>query len=101
MRRYLGDTFYGGGEWVLLTAWLGTHMAAVGDLEGARQRLDWVESMFTADGDLPEQVTVHPQAPDMVAPWVMRWGPVARPLLWSHGMHLVLVRALRDASAVR
>lgn len=101
VRRYLGDTFYGGGEWVLLTAWLGTHMAAVGDLEGARQRLDWVESMFTADGDLPEQVTVHPQAPDMVAPWVMRWGPVARPLLWSHGMHLVLVRALRDASAVR
>jgi len=101
LRRYLGDTFYGGGEWVLLTAWLGTHMAAVGDLEGARQRLDWVESMFTADGDLPEQVTVHPQAPDMVAPWVMRWGPVARPLLWSHGMHLVLVRALRDASAVR
>jgi GH15 family glucan-1,4-alpha-glucosidase len=101
VRRFLGDTFYGGGEWVLLTAWLGTHMAAVGDLEGARPRLDWVESMFTADGDLPEQVTAHPQAPDMVAPWVMRWGPVARPLLWSHGMHLVLVRSLGDASAVR
>jgi GH15 family glucan-1,4-alpha-glucosidase len=101
VRRYLGDTFYGGGEWVLLTAWLGTHMSAVGDLDGARQRLDWVESMFTADGHLPEQVTEHPQAPDMVALWVMRWGPVARPLLWSHAMHLVLVRCLRDASAAR
>lgn len=101
VRRYLGDTFYGGGEWVLLTASLGTHMAAVGDLDGARQRLDWVESMFTADGHLPEQATEHPQAPDMVAPWVMRWGPVARPLLWSHAMHVVLVQSLRDASAVR
>ena len=101
VRRYLGDTFYGGGEWVLLTAWLGTHMAAVGDLDGARQRLAWVESRFTADGHLPEQVTEYPQAPDMVAPWVMRWGPVASPLLWSHAMHLVLVRSLRDASAIR
>jgi GH15 family glucan-1,4-alpha-glucosidase len=97
IRRYLGDTFYGGGEWVLLTAWLGTHMAAVGDLDGARQRLNWVESRFTAAGHLPEQVTEHPQAPDMVAPWVTRWGPVATPLLWSHAMHLVLVHSLRNA----
>jgi isomaltose glucohydrolase len=101
LRRYLGDTFYGGGEWVLLTAWLGTHMATGGDLGGARQRLHWVESMFTAEGHLPEQITEHPQAPDMVAPWVMRWGPVATPLLWSHAMHLVLLRSLRDASALR
>ena len=90
VRRYLGDTFYGGGEWVLLTAWLGTYLAEIGDLAGARQRLAWVESMFSADGHLPEQSTEHPQAPDMVAPWVLRWGPVATPLLWSHAMHLVL-----------
>lgn len=101
LRRYCGDTFYGGGEWVLLTAWLGAHLAAIGDLGGARQRLDWVESMFTPDGHLPEQVTEHPQAPDMVAPWVMRWGPVATPLLWSHAMHLVLIRSLHDASTPR
>ena len=101
VRRYLGDTFYGGGEWVLLTAWLGIHMAAVGDLNGACQRLDWVESLFTANGHLPEQLTEHPQAPDMVAPWVTRWGPVATPLLWSHAMHLVLVQSLRDAGAVQ
>ena len=101
LRRYVGDSFYGGGEWVLLTAWLGTHMAAIGDLDGAGQRLDWVESMFTAEGHLPEQITEHPQAPDMVAPWVMRWGPVATPLLWSHAMHLVLVRFLRDARNLR
>ncbi|NMC79140.1 MAG: hypothetical protein GYA59_07265 [Chloroflexi bacterium] len=23
--RYLGDVYYGGGEWILLTAWLGLH----------------------------------------------------------------------------
>ncbi|MGH4017106.1 MAG: glycoside hydrolase family 15 protein [Pseudonocardiaceae bacterium] len=101
VRRYLGDTFYGGGEWVLLTAWLGVHMTVTGDLDDARRRLNWVESRFTADGHLPEQITDHPQAPDMVAPWVMRWGPVATPLLWSHAMHLVLVRSLHDVSAVR
>src|SRR2546421_6556451 len=64
LRRYLGDTFYGGGGWVLLTAWLGTHLAAIGDLDGAGQRLDWGESMFTAEGHLPEQITEYPQAPD-------------------------------------
>lgn len=40
VRRYRRGTFYGGGEWVLLTASLGTHMAAIGDLGGARQRLN-------------------------------------------------------------
>jgi isomaltose glucohydrolase len=101
IRRYLGDTFYGGGEWVLLTAGLGAHLAAIGDLDGAQHRLAWVESTFTADGHLPEQITDHPQTPDMVAPWLTRWGPVASPLLWSHAMHLVLLRALREPSAVR
>jgi GH15 family glucan-1,4-alpha-glucosidase len=101
VRRYLGDTFYGGGEWVLLTAWLGTYLTAMGDSDDARQRLDWVESMFTADGHLPEQLTEHPQVPNMVAPWVTRWGPVATPLLWSHAMHLVLAQSLRDASTNR
>ena len=49
-------------------------MAAIGDLGGARQRLNWVESLFTVDGHLSEQVTEHPQAPDMVAPWVNALG---------------------------
>jgi GH15 family glucan-1,4-alpha-glucosidase len=96
VRRYLGDSYYGGGEWVLLTAWLGWHLAAVGDRESARERLRWVEAAFTPDGHLPEQLTTHPQAADMVTPWVDKWGPVATPLLWSHAMHLILVRSLRD-----
>jgi hypothetical protein len=28
VRRYLGDSYYGGGNWILLTAWLGWYRAA-------------------------------------------------------------------------
>jgi GH15 family glucan-1,4-alpha-glucosidase len=95
VRRYLGDTFYGGGEWILLTAWLGWYQAATGDADGARRKLDWIEAAFTPEGLLPEQLTTRPQDADMVAPWVAKWGPVATPLLWSHAMHLTLVSAIR------
>lgn len=96
MRRYRGDTFYGGGEWILLTAWLGWYQAARGDHKTARRHLAWIEDQATADGHLPEQITDHPQDPGMVAPWVNRWGPVATPLLWSHAMYLTLVDALNS-----
>ncbi len=36
VHRYLADTFYGGGEWMLLTALLGEYRAAIGDMKGAR-----------------------------------------------------------------
>ncbi|MFD2415659.1 glycoside hydrolase family 15 protein [Amycolatopsis pigmentata] len=96
VRRYLGDTYYGGGEWVLLTAWLGWHYATLGDFTGATGRLRWVEAAFTVDGRLPEQLLTHPQSAKMVAPWIDKWGPVATPLLWSHAMHLILVASLHE-----
>jgi GH15 family glucan-1,4-alpha-glucosidase len=94
VRRYLGDTFYGGGDWILLTAWLGWWRAVRGDLAGARQLRAWIEETATPEGYLPEQVTTAPQDPAYVVPWVERWGPVATPLLWSHAMYLVLVDEL-------
>jgi isomaltose glucohydrolase len=94
VRRYLGDTYYGGGDWVLLTAWLGWYRAARGDLDGARDLLAWIEKAATPDGMLPEQLTNAPQEPDMVASWVDKWGPVATPLLWSHAMYLILADVL-------
>ena len=90
VRRYLGDTFYGGGEWILLTAWYGWVQQALGRHDGALAALEWVEEQATAQLDLPEQVSDHPQSPVHVAEWVDRWGPVATPLLWSHAMYLVL-----------
>jgi GH15 family glucan-1,4-alpha-glucosidase len=89
VHRYVGDTFYGGGEWIILTAWLGWYEALIGDFEGARQRLDWIASR-ARNGLLPEQVTDQAQQPDYVKEWEQKWGPVATPLLWSHAMFVTL-----------
>jgi GH15 family glucan-1,4-alpha-glucosidase len=47
-----------------------------------------------ADGDLPEQVPTHLLNPASRQEWVHRWGVVATPLLWSHGMYLILADEL-------
>jgi GH15 family glucan-1,4-alpha-glucosidase len=91
--RYLGDTYYGGGEWLLLASSLAWHDRVAGGDAGELRR--WVRGQATAVGDLPEQVTGHAQDPSMVQPWVERWGPVATPLLWSHAMFLISEEAAR------
>ena len=88
--RYLTDTYYGGGEWVLLAAWLGWYYAEVGEEERARELLRWIEAHVDAGGHLPEQVKTHLLAPEHYAEWETRWGPIASPLLWSHAMYLIL-----------
>lgn len=94
VHRYLADTFYGGGQWLLLTALLGWNQAAQGNRGAATAALEWIEAQATADGELPEQVGHHLQHPGEREPWLRRWGPVATPLLWSHGMHLILADEL-------
>jgi GH15 family glucan-1,4-alpha-glucosidase len=94
VRRYLGDTFYGGGEWVLLTAWLAWALHATGDETGAAACLAWVEGAATPQLDLPEQTLDQVQAPDRIEEWVQRWGTPATPLLWSHAMYLVALDEL-------
>jgi GH15 family glucan-1,4-alpha-glucosidase len=91
--RYRGDTYYGGGEWVLLACSLGWHAALAGDREAVTRARGWVRAQAGANGDLPEQITTAAQAPDMVEPWLQRWGPVATPLLWSHAMYLIMEHA--------
>lgn len=88
--RYLGDTFYGGGEWLILTAWLGWHEARTGRPDEALRRLDWIAAQATPAGHLPEQVSGSTQYPEYIAEWTERWGPVATPLLWSHAMFVTL-----------
>lgn len=87
--RYRGDTYYGGGEWLLLTSSLAWHDAATGNREGCERAQAWVRTQALANGDLPEQVTTHAQDPLMVEPWQRRWGTIATPLLWSHAMYLI------------
>ncbi len=98
LRRYSTDTYYGGGEWILLTAWLGWYYAEKGDRERALAALKWVESQADVHGNLPEQVpsaltdSVHFEA------WRERWGEIAIPLLWSHAKYIILVHALGQFS---
>lgn len=90
VHRYLGDTFYGGGQWPLLSCMLGLAYVAGGDLAAARRQLEWAALTATPEGYLPEQVDHDLLDPSRVAEWVERWGSVATPLLWSHAMYVRL-----------
>ena len=87
--RYRGDTYYGGGEWLLLTSSLAWHDALTGNRDGWETAQSWVRQQAGANGDLPEQVSEFVQEPEMLQPWLTRWGPIATPLLWSHAMFLI------------
>jgi len=99
VHRYLADTFYGGGEWMLLTALLGEYRAALGDAGGARACLAYIEAHGDDRGYLPEQITAAPLHPACVTEWTERWGPVARPLLWSHAAYLSLATAVHGRAS--
>jgi len=96
--RYREDVYYGGGEWLLLTAWLGWYDALTGAEDQAHELLAWIEDCANAEGNFPEQVSDHSLEPKEFQPWVDRWGPVASPLLWSHAMYLILHETLKDLS---
>ena len=98
VHRYADDTYYGGGEWVLLAAWLGWYYVEIGEQARARELLAWVEAQADEEGNLPEQMPQTLNDPSMLQPWVEKWGPIASPLLWSHAMYLILLHALRPTS---
>jgi GH15 family glucan-1,4-alpha-glucosidase len=103
VRRYIGDTYYGGGEWVLLTCWLATYDAREGRDAELQAAQSWICAQADEHGLLPEQSTDAPQSPDMVEHWIRRWGSPASPLLWSHAMFLVLQAEIggRDGAAAQ
>lgn len=90
IRRYIGDTYYGGSPWLLLTAWLGWCDRLSGDRDSYEASRDWVCAIAKGDGLMPEQLVSEPQAPEFVDTWEARWGPVASPLLWSHAKYLLM-----------
>ncbi|HWL97413.1 MAG TPA: glycoside hydrolase family 15 protein [Nocardioidaceae bacterium] len=97
VHRYPSDTFFGGGQWPVLTCLLAWHHARAGRPDRAAELLDWVAGTADAAGDLPEQVSPL-LAPERLEEWLERWGPSARPLLWSHGMFLAAREALDTAA---
>ena len=98
VHRHLEDEFYGGGEWLLLTAMLGLAYVDEGRVNDAQACLDWIERHARENGDLPEQSQDHLLQPDRYEPWVEKWGLPPSPLLWSHAMYLRLWNALDRVS---
>lgn len=90
VHRYADDTYYGGGEWTILTCWLGWYRALRGERDEALRLLAWVEAQADENGHLPEQVPQNLNAPSYLPYWEERWGRSARPLVWSHAMYVVL-----------
>lgn len=97
LHRYREDTYYGGGEWLLLTAFLSWYYCETGRVGEAARLLDWIEARAGEDGLLPEQVPENLNRPEYYPIWLERWGEIARPLLWSHAMYLVLAEEIRAA----
>ena len=94
VHRYLADTFFGGGQWPLLSCFLGLAFSAAGDSDRALQQLRWAAGTANESGELPEQVAIHLLDPASEQEWVARWGTVATPLLWSHAMYVRLASEL-------
>lgn len=97
--RHQTDVYYGGGEWHLLTCFLGWHYASTGRTDEARAKLARVAMHMDENGWLPEQSNEYLLAADHHDQWVAKWGPSARPLLWSHAMFLTLLSVLDNTEA--
>lgn len=95
IRRYLGDTYYGGNPWLLLTAWLGWHDRLTGRETDHSAARNWIQGNMSVGGGLAEQVLDEPQDLASVQPWIDRWGPVADPLLWSHAKFILMESGAR------
>jgi len=99
LHRYVDDSYFGGGAWILLTAWLSWYY-----IELAAKRPDlanilkpkiqscqsWIELRAGNNLSLPEQVAENLTAPSYYPIWVERWGEIASPLLWSHAKYIIL-----------
>jgi isomaltose glucohydrolase len=94
VHRYRADTYFGGGRWVLLAGLVGWYEAATGRQDAAWRRLTWMHEQADDEGQLPEQVTSSALDPSFTPVWEQRWGRVARPLLWSHAMYIILAGEL-------
>ena len=95
--RYATDTYFGGGQWLLLAAWLGWYWCEAGQPDKAQALCVWIEAQADERGWLPEQVSNLLIDPSFYAPWLQRWGPVANPLLWSHANYLILCNQMNNS----
>ena len=91
LKRYSRDTYYGGGSWILLSAYLAGHLRLNGENTISAEIREWVESNADISGSLPEQIPEHLIDTKIYEPWVKKWGEIASPLLWSHAAYIDIV----------
>lgn len=97
--RYSKDTYFGGGEWLILATWLAWVYIELGQREKAETIMNWVTAQADASGHLPEQVADHLLDDSYYDSWVARWGKSASPLLWSHAMFLIVQALMKEKSS--
>jgi len=98
VHRYAEDSYYGGGEWPVLTSLLGWYYRQLGRSDEARAKLAWVAAQVGEHHWLPEQAQINLLHPETFDEWVAKAGPSASPLLWSHGMFLTLLSELKTGN---
>ncbi|MGC2485030.1 MAG: glycoside hydrolase family 15 protein [Acidimicrobiales bacterium] len=98
IRRYPTDVYFGSGAWPILTASLGLHRAAIGNLQGAVNLAEWIIDRFDG-GRLGEQFFGELRDPAHYAEWVDLWGIPAQNLTWSHAMFVWLALTLTAEGA--
>ena len=82
------DTYFGGGSWILLSAYLAGHLKSNNERDISEEIKAWIERKADSKGFLPEQVPENLLEERMYAPWVEKWGEIASPLLWSHAAYI-------------
>lgn len=93
--RHVADGYFGGGQWPLLSCFLGLALVSIGETDQASEILTWMGSLTNEELELPEQLDDKLLHPHLRTEWIERWGEPAVPLLWSHAMYLSLYAALR------
>lgn len=94
LRRYKNDSFYGGGEWIILACLIGLYYLDIGKIKYAEEILVWIENQKDENNYLPEQI--NPINKSEFINWKNKWGKPANPLLWSHAMYIILKTSLQN-----
>ena len=92
--RHVDDVYFGGGKWLILSAFLALAMLETGEIEKPRAVLEWMYEQANSELNLPEQIASPLLHPESRQEWIDNWGEPAQPLLWSHAMYLKLYWAL-------
>lgn len=90
VHRYCRDTYYGGGEWLIMSCWLGWYYSLAGKPDKAQEILEWIESQANEYEELPEQSFEHIYDGSYFTKWSDMFGKPAVPSIWTHALYLIL-----------